>query len=240
MQDKNIFEEMDLTSNQGKVYSKLTEFGALTAAEVSSKSGVPYGRIYDVLNSLVEKGLVEIVPEKTKKYSPTSPENLIKLIEEKQKTLEKAKQKATQLKQFYEKKEKKPISLMYGIKGFWKIVKEQKQEEKYAYTIKWKSDFKSDIAKKRKKKIKKGIDIRDLVRYDNETKENVQDWLKYSKEIKKIKNNGIAMSIIDDKEVMISLIKNDTTMLIRDPAFAKIMKKLYLAYYSKAKKVETQ
>ena len=51
-------------------------------------------------------------------------------------------------------------------------------------------------------------------------------------------NEGFACDIRDDKEVMLGLIKNNTTILIRDKAFAKIMKKLFLAYYDKAEKIK--
>ena len=36
---------------------------------------------YNVLDSLIAKGLVEVIPEKTKKFVPSSPEDLIKLID---------------------------------------------------------------------------------------------------------------------------------------------------------------
>ena len=70
--DKNVFYELGLSQNEGKVYLTLVEFGKLSANDLSGKSGVPYGRIYDVLESLKNKGLVVVVPEKTKKFIPAA------------------------------------------------------------------------------------------------------------------------------------------------------------------------
>ena len=79
MQNIN-FEELGLTKNESKVYQTLVEFGKMSSTQVSSKSGAPYGRIYDVLGSLIKKGLVRVIPDKTKKFIASSPQELIKTI----------------------------------------------------------------------------------------------------------------------------------------------------------------
>ena len=43
---------------------------------------------------------------------------------------------------------------------------------------------------------------------------------------------------MDDEEVMIALIKSDTTLLIRDKPFAKLMKKMFLATYNQAEQIK--
>ena len=92
MENLEIYSELGLTKYESLAYSILIEFGKLSAAEISAKSGVPYGKIYPVLASLVNKSLAKIIPEKTKKFSPTDPEALNKLIEEKERRLKKAKE----------------------------------------------------------------------------------------------------------------------------------------------------
>jgi sugar-specific transcriptional regulator TrmB len=42
--------------------------GSSSASNISRSSGVPQGRVYDVMNSLVEKGLVEVKPTSPKEY----------------------------------------------------------------------------------------------------------------------------------------------------------------------------
>jgi len=65
--------ELGLTQNETKAYETLLHKGKSTAAELSKDSGVVYGRIYDVLASLESKGLIKIIPEKTKKFVPSDP-----------------------------------------------------------------------------------------------------------------------------------------------------------------------
>ena len=72
-------------------------------------------------------------------------------------------------------------------------------------------------------------------RIDEETEKNVRERRKISKNIKPIKNEGVAMAIIDDEEIMITLIKSNTIMLVRDKPFIKLMKELFLNYYKNSK-----
>ncbi len=233
-----LFEELGLTKNESKVYEVLIKFGKLGAGEVSAKSEVPYGRIYGVLNSLIVKGLAKVIPEKSKKFAPGDPEHLQKIIDERENRLRSVRNKIEELKKMYEVKEKNPVVVGEGRKGFYKIVTELKNPEKYAYNIKLNVEYRTDWVESRKKKMKQGIDARDLVRYDKETEKNVKDWLKVSKNIRRIDNEGVAMSILDDEEVMIALIKSNVTLLIKDKPFAKIMKQMFLATYDKAEEIK--
>ena len=77
--------EIGLTQNEAKAYETLLRLGKTTAAYISKESGVPYGRIYDVLASLEAKGLVKVIPEKTRKYVPSDPQFLHEYIEKRKK-----------------------------------------------------------------------------------------------------------------------------------------------------------
>ncbi len=234
------FEEIGLTKNESRVYETLLKFGKLTSTEVSAKSGAPYGRIYDILGSLANKGLVVIIPDKIKKFIATSPDELIKIVEEKEKALRNIKEKTKELKQFYEQRESDVVEIAYGDKGFWKLADKTIESNDYSYSIKWDSKIKFGSLETTKKKIRKGIDIKHLVRFDKETKKNIKKWFKINPNIQQINNKGVAMSIVDDSEVMIGLIKSNTTLLIRDKPFAKIMKDLFLAKYKNAKDIKKQ
>jgi sugar-specific transcriptional regulator TrmB len=65
---------LGLTSYEAKAYLALTRRGSSTAAEVARLAGVPRQRIYDVLASLVGKGLATSRPGNVVKYSATPPE----------------------------------------------------------------------------------------------------------------------------------------------------------------------
>ncbi|MFX1374748.1 MAG: TrmB family transcriptional regulator [Promethearchaeota archaeon] len=73
------------------VLLKTSKTNPFTAREISSQSGVPSGRIYEVLEELTIKGLIEIIESRPKKYKAISLnkglDNLIKFqsIESKRK-----------------------------------------------------------------------------------------------------------------------------------------------------------
>lgn len=77
--------KIGLTEGESKVYLALSELGSSTVGPVVNKSGVAYSNIYDILNRLIEKGIVSfIVKNKTKHFQAASPSNLIRYLDKKQ------------------------------------------------------------------------------------------------------------------------------------------------------------
>ena len=72
--DVSRLTRLGLTSYEAKAYLALMRRDSSTAAQVSRLSGVPRQRIYDVVASLVEKGLVSARPGRVVKYGATAPE----------------------------------------------------------------------------------------------------------------------------------------------------------------------
>ncbi|MCK4552868.1 TrmB family transcriptional regulator [Candidatus Pacearchaeota archaeon] len=231
------FAELGLTKNEGKAYEILIKFGKLSASEVSSRGGVSYSRIYDVLESLIQKGIVRVIPEKTKKFAPGDPEEFMKLIKNKEDSLKKLKNKVKELKASYDIKEKNPVLVAYGEKGFWKLEKETGKPKKYNYMIQWNSEYKPEMERYTKEKLKSGVDIKVLARYDKETEKNIKKWIKINKNIRKFGNEGVAIGFGDDEDILIGLIKSNTTILIKDKPFVKLMKRLFLSAYKDADKI---
>jgi HTH-type transcriptional regulator, sugar sensing transcriptional regulator len=65
--------ELGLTSYEAKAYVALTRRDSSTAAQTARLSNVPRQRIYDVLATLVEKGLASTRPGDVVKYAATPP-----------------------------------------------------------------------------------------------------------------------------------------------------------------------
>jgi sugar-specific transcriptional regulator TrmB len=65
---------LGLTSYEAKAYLALIRRDSYTAAQVARQAGLPRQRIYDVLGSLVEKGLAAARPGNVVKYAATAPE----------------------------------------------------------------------------------------------------------------------------------------------------------------------
>jgi sugar-specific transcriptional regulator TrmB len=71
---------LGLTSYEAKAYLTLIRRDSFTAAQVARQSGLPRQRIYDVLGSLVQKGLAVARPGNVVKYAATAPEVAIDLL----------------------------------------------------------------------------------------------------------------------------------------------------------------
>jgi sugar-specific transcriptional regulator TrmB len=78
-------QEIGLTGNESKVYEKLLKTGLVSANELSKKISMDRTLTYQILNNLIEKGLVKFVKKDNKKFfEATSPENLLNPIKEKE------------------------------------------------------------------------------------------------------------------------------------------------------------
>jgi HTH-type transcriptional regulator, sugar sensing transcriptional regulator len=70
---RKAMESLGLTSYEIKVYLSLLQMGSMTASDISKRSGVPYSKIYEVLNSLEDKGWLESDSSRPQKFFPKSP-----------------------------------------------------------------------------------------------------------------------------------------------------------------------
>jgi sugar-specific transcriptional regulator TrmB len=71
---------LGLPSYEARAYLALTRRDTSTGAQVARLSGVPRQRVYDVLASLVEKGLASARPGKVVKYAATPPEQAMEAL----------------------------------------------------------------------------------------------------------------------------------------------------------------
>lgn len=74
--------KLGLTDGEARAYAALLELGSTTVGPVVKKSGVAYSKIYEVLQRLIEKGLVSyIIKEKTKYFQAVEPARLHDYLE---------------------------------------------------------------------------------------------------------------------------------------------------------------
>jgi len=84
--------ELGLTNGEAKVYLALTDLGSSTVGPIVKRANIAYSNIYEILNRLLEKGLVTfVIKSKIKYFQSTSPENLLDYLEKKENELEKQK-----------------------------------------------------------------------------------------------------------------------------------------------------
>jgi sugar-specific transcriptional regulator TrmB len=104
---KQILREIGLNTYEVDAYFALLEGGQMTAMEISKKAKVPYSKIYEVLNSLKEKGWIKSIESRPNKYYPLPPLEALAAtknrLEDKYKSWEKT--IASELQLLYEKRE---------------------------------------------------------------------------------------------------------------------------------------
>src|SRR3989338_5650005 len=82
--------ELGLTDNEVRIYLLLLKQGMVNPSEISQKLGLHRGYIFDALERMQEKEIVNSILKDNKKYfQATSPENLIELLKFKLESLQK-------------------------------------------------------------------------------------------------------------------------------------------------------
>ncbi|MBI1968418.1 TrmB family transcriptional regulator [Candidatus Woesearchaeota archaeon] len=72
-----------LSSYESKAYLTLVREGACSAPEVSKKSGVPYGKIYPVLDALEAKGFLTVSGSRPKRFIAVEPQIIFEAVMQK-------------------------------------------------------------------------------------------------------------------------------------------------------------
>ena len=129
-----ILEEIGLTKGEIKVYTTLLKLGETTTGKIIEEAQISSGKIYEILDKLIKKGLVSyITKDKTKYFSAASPSRILDYLYEKEKSL---KQKEEELLKLLpslisiEKAGKKEheTNLFKGLKGMQTAIFEALQD----------------------------------------------------------------------------------------------------------------
>ncbi len=73
--------ELGLTEYEVQAYIALVDGGQMTASDISSRSSVPFSRVYDVLGRLEDKGFIQIQRGRPTKYIGKAPSEVVKLVQ---------------------------------------------------------------------------------------------------------------------------------------------------------------
>lgn len=86
---EETLQELGLNPNEAKVYLTLIKLGPSMAGKIADISKVHRRTVYDVLESLIDKGLVSfIIKANRKSFEATNPKRLMELLKEKEKDLD--------------------------------------------------------------------------------------------------------------------------------------------------------
>lgn len=85
----DFLKSIGFSNGEAKVYSAVLELGISSLHKIQEKTGIDRRNIYDILNKLIEKGVVSYTIEKGKKtFQTTHPNKLMDYLEEKKKIIE--------------------------------------------------------------------------------------------------------------------------------------------------------
>jgi len=115
--------ELGLTDNEIKVYLILLEHGALNPTKIAEKTGLHRSYIYDTLERLLERGIVNTILTNNKKsYQPVDPKALREIFELKLRQLDSVLPQLSDL--FKATKEETRIELHKGKRVYRTLIKD--------------------------------------------------------------------------------------------------------------------
>ncbi|MEK6834955.1 MAG: helix-turn-helix domain-containing protein [Nanoarchaeota archaeon] len=121
MDNKEILKQIGLTDNEAEVYLILLNSKEALASDIAKKTRISRPHVYDILNKLVERGLVSYIVKNNKKYfKPINPEKLVDYLKEKEILLESI---IPNLNELYQPLKNKPqIRVLEGSEGLKTIL----------------------------------------------------------------------------------------------------------------------
>jgi sugar-specific transcriptional regulator TrmB len=217
-----LFKNLNLGDYESKTYSALIFLGPSKVSEISRESKVPQSKIYEVLERLMAKELVEVYGVRPKEFKAVHPNIILKsLLDEKEKELTDMKQKMDVLSNFL--KQTNPKSEV--MEGVWttkedgwksfinKLTDMFDRADKYIYVVSRDFSWTSRLGQSVKSCYKRGIEIKTIF-IGNLDESNYQrgKWFNdHGVRIKTFKSPiHPRIILIDGKEILIRLDTNPT------------------------------
>lgn len=244
--DTQILEELGLTKNEIKIYLALLELGSTPAGKLIKKVGMHRGIVYDLIDLLIDKGLVSYVITANRKcFEAHDPERLREYLDTKKQELELKQNELNKLIPILQQKrqlahEEQEGTIFKGKKGlksvFEDILHEKKEWFVFGATGQFKEIFNAYFIhfhnRRAKAKIPLKILFQEEIRQQHREKE-----LKLVK-IKYLSNSYISPSttfIYDDKVVIINWSVEPMAFLMRSKQVADSYKSFFDLLWKTAK-----
>ena len=113
---KEELKNFGLTENEARVYLAIVEIGEATTTPIRKKTDIHMSRVYEALNSLVEKGLVsDFLKNNVKHFKAADPDVMFDILDERKEELAKIIPQIKILKE--KKKENYNVSIYEGYKA---------------------------------------------------------------------------------------------------------------------------
>ncbi len=168
-----------LTNGESKVYLALLRIGESSVGNIARDARVSLSKIYEILENLINKGLVSsVIKNNVKYFSPAQPERIIDYLEYKKKEINNSEEEIKKIIPYLKKFEKKPNedvgTIFQGVRGIKTFYEEVLRNSKKGDEIKAMGIPKETAEKYEayfldwnRRRAKKGISIKLLFDYDS-------------------------------------------------------------------------
>ncbi len=219
MEKETIFKllkDIGLNEYESRAYATLVFIGPAKASEISQEAIIPQSKIYEVLDQLMNKQLVEVFNGRPKEYKAVAPEIAFKnILEQRKNEIQELEKKLIYLKSFL-----KPIRPIEEVtSGIWTIKGKKWQEffnktaemidrsKNYVYGVTRDFSLTPTLQKSVKNAIRRGVKIRVIgMERPNE--------ISYPR-VKWYKANGIEVRIFETKVHPRIVLIDDNEVLLR-------------------------
>jgi len=241
--------EFGFSDYEARVFLILSIRGPLTASDISKNTEIPYSKVYEIVNKLESKSILEIALNgKNKKYKILDTSHIIKkIIEEKKKNASDLEKKADNVLKRIKKKTgpqdlKESIWVCQGKKNFLeKASVMAKSATNYAYGITKEFSRIPDLDQELIKAVKRGVEVRIIGTIDKFNELNLARAKWYSSHKVKIRTTPLKIQpricLVDDKEVCIRVDNEYNSEFIwsNNPALINLIKSYFEVLWKEAK-----
>lgn len=126
-------QEIGFTKYESKIYLTLLSSGSMSAGDLAKKIGLHRRTVYDLLDRMIEKGIVAfVVEEGVKKYLAVDAKILLEILDKKRQSLISI---IPQLNLLNSSNEQESVSMFKGQSGVRRIFEQQLADKKTVYII---------------------------------------------------------------------------------------------------------
>jgi predicted transcriptional regulator len=240
MKNKQLLQKLGLSLEESSVYLALVEQGPAHVSEIAKRTKLHRPTIYQFLPTLVERGLVSVVPKgKQKWYAAEPPEKLSVLLEAAKTELDSA---LPELERAYSLNLKKPVVKSFdgigGIKFVYddllRTLKNGDVFYRYSAQHEFAAGEKYLPANYRARRDAKGLQrfVITSEAVKKKKKPRLERAIKVLPPSTGLFNYGITQLIYGDKIAFIDY-NTDTATIIENPVIAKFQSKLFKILFDK-------
>lgn len=248
MEINQFLDKLGLSQYEKQAYLTLLQLGRAKSKKISKESKVSYGRIYEILDKLEERGLITGLPTMPRTFEAIDPKISFRLLLKKKSDeiaeLENdVKTIKTPIKKLFQETKDKTIILHGKQKQLQMISQMNEKAKKEILTIPGVYEPITSVKITARRALQRGVKIKRLLR--KVTRENrpiIKENIRLGEEIRQKELTGLRLKIIDKKEAILSIVDSHTkdriSIYTTNKDFANSMAIFFESLWEKSKPIK--